>query len=95
MKEEIARLKELSDEMGEITTKLILSDLRTYHERNTKIPVERLGLSDRVISRLLNWGIGYIEDLVKLSTHELKRIRGLGEVGITEIRAKLSEHGLD
>ncbi len=59
-----------------------------------RLPLEELGLSTRVLHNLKEEGIHTVEDLLALSLRDLKKVPGIGERSIEEIKEALAERGL-
>jgi len=59
-----------------------------------RMPLEELGLSTRVLHNLKEEGIHTVEDLLALSLRDLKKVPGIGERSIEEIKEALAERGL-
>jgi len=59
-----------------------------------RMPLEELGLSTRVLHNLKEEGIHTVEDLLALSLRDLKKIPGIGERSVEEIKAALAQRGL-
>jgi len=62
-------------------------------------PIRKLGLDKQSGYAAANWvraiarmNIQYVEDLEKLSDHELLRVRGIGRQSIHFIRERIAEH---
>lgn len=79
----------------------------TVHERLPEIPpaplptegprgltLEALGLTTRVLHSLKEEGIESLESLLSLSEKELRRVAGIGDRSVQEIRDCLARHGL-
>ncbi|RMH54816.1 MAG: DNA-directed RNA polymerase subunit alpha, partial [Deinococcus-Thermus bacterium] len=58
------------------------------------LTLEDLGLSTRVLHNLKEEGIESVESLLALSERELKRVPGIGERSLQEIKDCLAQHGL-
>ena len=56
--------------------------------------VEDAGFSARTANALLGADLTTLEDVAKLSDEELAGLKGFGEKGVDEVRAKLASHGL-
>ncbi|HEY8109165.1 MAG TPA: DNA-directed RNA polymerase subunit alpha [Patescibacteria group bacterium] len=56
--------------------------------------VEDAGFSARTANALLGADLKTLEDVAKLSDEELAGLKGFGEKGVEEVRAKLASHGL-
>jgi len=59
-----------------------------------RMPLEELGLSTRVLHNLKEEGIHTVEDLLALSLRDLKKVPGIGERSVEEIKEALAERGL-
>ena len=59
-----------------------------------KLPIEKLNLSVRVYNCLKRFGIETLNDLIKLNTTDLYRVRNLGLRCIDEITQKIHDLGL-
>jgi len=60
-----------------------------------KIAVEELNLSRRTVNALVAGGVKTVGGLTRHRTSELKKMKGLGAKGITEIEKALKKHGLE
>ncbi|AEB12433.1 DNA-directed RNA polymerase subunit alpha [Marinithermus hydrothermalis] len=58
------------------------------------LTLDDLGLSTRVLHNLKEEGIDSIENLLALTERELKKVPGIGERSVEEIKERLAEHGL-
>ncbi|WP_040779668.1 DNA-directed RNA polymerase subunit alpha [Calidithermus timidus] len=62
---------------------------------STGLTLDELGLTTRVLHNLKEEGIESVESLLALSERELKKVPGIGERSLEEIKAVLMQHGLD
>jgi DNA-directed RNA polymerase subunit alpha len=58
------------------------------------LTLDDLGLTTRVLHNLKEEGIESVESLLALSEKELKRVPGIGERSLQEIKDCLAQHGL-
>ena len=58
------------------------------------VPIDKLGLSGRVVNRLKSKGIYYMIDLLSQTGDKLLRIEGFGRKSLSEVRNRLSQMGL-
>jgi len=84
-KSEIMRLKEMSQQLGEIADKL-LTEYQT--------PIENLNLHTRVQNCLHRYGIQTVEELIKLSLDDLLRMRNFGMYCAEQLNEKARAFGL-
>lgn len=63
-------------------------------EHETILSLENLELSNRVLHSLQEEGIDSVNALMALSERDLKRVSGVGEKSLDEIRERLSAHGM-
>lgn len=61
----------------------------------TGLTLDELGLTTRVLHNLKEEGIESVESLLALSERELKKVPGIGDRSLDEIKAVLMQHGLD
>ena len=59
-----------------------------------RVALEELGLSSRVLHNLKEEGVHTIDDLLALSLRDLKKIPGIGERSVEEIKNALEARGL-
>ncbi|WP_027892162.1 DNA-directed RNA polymerase subunit alpha [Calidithermus chliarophilus] len=62
---------------------------------STGLTLDELGLTTRVLHNLKEEGIESVESLLALSERELKKVPGIGDRSLDEIKAVLMQHGLD
>jgi len=62
--------------------------------KEERVPLEELGLSTRVLHNLKEEGIHTVEDLLALSAKDLKKVPGIGERSVEEIKEALAAKGL-
>jgi len=62
---------------------------------STGLTLDDLGLTTRVLHNLKEEGIESVENLLALSERELKKIPGIGERSLHEIKDILAQHGLE
>ncbi len=63
-------------------------------EKEEKISIEELDFSSRTVNALLANKITTVKKLTKLTQADLLELKGLGSVGVEEIKEKLSELGV-
>ena len=89
--------RDVSSELYELKElRLKVNDLMESHRiDNEKYTcIEKLGLPYRTLNALINAGIGSIEHLCKLDEEAIYNLRGIGKIGIDEIKKKITEMGL-
>jgi len=59
-----------------------------------RVTLEGLGLTTRVLHSLKEEGIDSVDALLALSDRDLKKVPGIGERSLDEIRAQLAQYGL-
>jgi len=64
-------------------------------EDKTKMPIEELKLSTRVINALVNNGIKTVGGLLRKSEEKLLELEGIGEKGLSEIKKEIKKLGLE
>lgn len=62
---------------------------------STGLTLDDLGLTTRVLHNLKEEGIESVESLLALSERELKKVPGIGERSLQEIKDILAQHGLE
>lgn len=62
---------------------------------STGLTLDELGLTTRVLHNLKEEGIESVESLLALSERELKKVPGIGDRSLDEIKAVLMQHGLE
>ena len=83
---ELQRIKVMAKELSIIADKLL---------GNYQTPIVELGLSTRARNALLEGGVEYIEQLIKMEMEQLLRLRNMGKVSIKEIKEKVKAFGFD
>lgn len=66
----------------------------TPASQGISLTLDDLGLTTRVLHNLKEEGIESVESLLALSERELKRVPGIGERSLQEIKDCLAQHGL-
>ena len=64
-------------------------------ERKLSMSLAELELSVRATNCLESEGIATVRDLIERSEDELLEVRNFGETTLTEVRSKLTEHGMN
>ncbi len=60
-----------------------------------RVTLEGLGLTTRVLHSLKEEGIDSVDALLALSDRDLKKVPGIGERSLDEIKQQLAQHGLE
>ena len=85
--------EELEEKPVETAPEVEAADATEVAERPA-LTLDDLGLSTRVLHNLKEEGIDSIENLLALTERELKKVPGIGERSVEEIKERLAEHGL-
>lgn len=78
-------------EIGVAATNSVDNEL----ERKLSMSLAELELSVRATNCLESEGIATVRDLIERSEDELLEVRNFGETTLTEVRSKLTEHGMN
>jgi len=71
-----------------------LASSKAATEPPGSVDLEDLGLSTRVLHNLREEGIDSVANLTALTERELKKVPGIGERSVVEIKERLAAHGL-
>lgn len=77
-----------------VTTAVATTPASAPTPQGVGLSLEDLGLTTRVLHNLKEEGIESVESLLALSEKELKRVPGIGDRSLQEIRECLAQHGL-
>lgn len=93
---ELIRLRKEYAELLQIKTKEDISEeIKEVLTKPSSILIEELDLSSRIYNCLKRANLNTIEDIIKLSGFELRKIRNLGLKSTKEIINKIQERGFE